>query len=236
MNNKITLSLIFLTVLLLGCESDIVVEESPSDILPEDPMQEEVPVETQAEQGDSVIKKEEKVEEIDDEIEEYVEDEDIIEEEVEEQAEDDTEEEPEEPTEIKIKVELRLPDSLKVGEHLNAGYTINNDGGKLFKAYSTLKFKKEGESDLYSCRIKVSYPIEQGFGNILYAIQRDYGFTSCIVKNFSSSGNYIYEVNVYDCADIEAEFEKNCFEVDENQVNTKITPIETAIKTISIVE
>ncbi|NYZ75890.1 hypothetical protein H0N98_01400 [Candidatus Micrarchaeota archaeon] len=124
--------------------------------------------------------------------------------------------------------------SFTVGEILKAKYIVENYGSP-FKAYKVMICRREGyKTDCKSTSIGTQLAGSTTGGYFVPCEITERG-AFCVPGNFTTPGTYIYELTVYDCAQIEEILGANCTsELDYDQIVAKVPPLATAKKIVLV--
>jgi hypothetical protein len=124
--------------------------------------------------------------------------------------------------------------SFSLGETLKEKYIIENKGPP-FKAYEVMICRREGYEN--SCINKGIGILNTGntTGGYFQPCEISDKGAFCVPDSFTISGTYIYELTVYDCAQIERTLDVNCdSEAEYDKIKSQILPLATTKKTIIV--
>jgi len=135
---------------------------------------------------------------------------------------------PAEKVPAKFELAIDIPKtSFFVGEKIEGKYIVENKDS-IFRGYVLGNCKEEGSKRRCWGR-SIAYLGKSSMG--LHAC----GLGSCVQKSFTSPGNYIFELAVYDCAKIEEVLGVACSDADEDDVATQVSPISSTKKTVMVI-
>jgi len=128
-----------------------------------------------------------------------------------------------------------------VGEPFSAEYHFSHSldpfRGRIVRTNSRSGRGLEG--DFYGT-LGMTFNPDETYSDSLMAFERFVSETetrySCCRTSFVEAGGYNFEVDAFDCIDVEKAFDEDCWEVHPEDIRSEVKPLISAQKTIVVVE